>query len=125
MTHADPTIPLTVIKAAKRGFIRTTAQAYAATLSGGIATTAVLAIVTGTVDLLTAGVTLGVALASPPVAGLASYLSIIAKGVPTDYLAADPIVNSYSPGSTLPSNIQDSFDGADEYAADLRARDAK
>lgn len=89
MSHTDPTIPLTVIKAAKRGFIRTTAQAYAATLSGGIATTGVLALVTGEVDLLTAGVTLGVAVVSPLFAGAASYLSIVAKGVPADYLAVE------------------------------------
>ena len=85
---SDPTIPATVVKAAKRGFIRTTAQAYAATLSGGISVTAILALVTGELDLLTAGVTLGVALVTPPIAGLASYLSIIGSGVPADYTAA-------------------------------------
>ena len=85
---SDPTIPLTVVKAAKRGFIRTTAQAYAATLSGGISTTAILAVITGEINLLTAGVTLGVALVTPPIAGLASYLSIIGAGVPADYTAA-------------------------------------
>lgn len=85
---SDPTVPASVVKAAKRGFIRTTAQAYAATLSGGVTVTAVLAIVTGEVDLLTAGVTLGVAAVSPLLAGLASYLSIIGAGVPADYTAA-------------------------------------
>lgn len=114
---SDPTIPLTVIKAAKRGFIRTTAQAYAATLSGGIATNAVLAIITGQLDLLTVAVTIGVALVSPPLAGLVSYLSIIANGVPTDYLAADPLVNT----SELPADIQDRFDSADQFRADLSA----
>lgn len=114
---SDPTIPLTVIKAAKRGFIRTTAQAYAATLSGGIATTTVLALVTGELDILTAGVTLGVAVASPPVAGLVSYLSIIAKGVPTDYLAADPLLSS-----ELPADIQDRFDDGDAFRAEYLSR---
>ena len=88
MSHLEPTIPATVVKAAKRGFIRTTAQAYAATLSGGISTTAILAVITGEINLLTAGVTLGVALVTPPIAGLASYLSIIGSGVPGDYTAA-------------------------------------
>lgn len=85
---SDPTVPASVVKAAKRGFIRTTAQAYAATLSGGITVTAVLAIVTGEIDLLTAGVTGAVALVSPLIAGAASYLSIIGQGVPADYTAA-------------------------------------
>lgn len=84
----EPVVPAATKLAAKRGFIRTTAQSYAATLSGGIAVNVVLGIVTGEVDLLTVGVTLGVALVSPPVAGLASYLSIIGKGVPEEYAAA-------------------------------------
>lgn len=78
-------IPADTKRAAQRGFIRTTAQGYAATLSGGIAVTAILSIVNGEVELLTAGVTLGVALVSPLLAGLASYLSITAKGIPEDY----------------------------------------
>lgn len=82
-------IPLNTKKAAKRGFIRTTAQGYAATLSGGVTVTAILAIATGEVDLLTAGVTLGVALVSPLLAGLASYLTITAKGIPEDYESKD------------------------------------
>lgn len=88
MSHTEPTVPAAVLRAAKRGFIRTTAQAYATSLGGGITVTAILAIVTGQVDLLTAGVTAAVAVVSPPLAGLASYLSIIAKGVPEDYTAA-------------------------------------
>lgn len=81
-------IPADTKLAAKRGFVRTTAQGYAATLSGGIATSAVLSIVQGEIDLLTVGVTLGVALVSPLLAGLASYLSITSKGVPEEYQEA-------------------------------------
>lgn len=83
-------IPLNTRKAAKRGFIRTTAQGYAATLSGGITVTAILAIISGEIDLLTAGVTLGVALVSPLIAGAASYLSITSKGIPEDYEGLEP-----------------------------------
>lgn len=83
-------IPLNTKKAAKRGFVRTTAQGYAATLSGGVTVTAILAIATGEVDLLTAGVTLGVALVSPLLAGVASYLSITSKGIPEDYEGESP-----------------------------------
>lgn len=81
-------IPADTKLAAKRGFIRTTAQGYAATLSGGIATTVVLSIVNGEIDLMTAGVTFGVAVLSPLVAGLASYMSITASGIPEDYKPA-------------------------------------
>lgn len=80
-------VPADTKLAAKRGFVRTTAQGYAATLSGGIATSAVLSIVQGEIDLLTVGVTLGVALVSPLLAGLASYLTITSKGVPGEYQA--------------------------------------
>ena len=83
---SDPTIPPTVVKAAKRGFIRTTAQAYATTLGGGITATVILGLVTGTVDPIVTAVTFGVAVVSPLLAGAASYLSIIANGVPVDYL---------------------------------------
>lgn len=88
MSHAEPTIPPAVVKAAKRGFIRTTAQAYAATLTTGVSASVVLGVVTGDVDLVATGITLGVALVSPVLAGAASYLSILAKGVPEDYLGA-------------------------------------
>lgn len=84
----DPLIPDTVRTAAKRGFIRTTAQAYAATLTTGISASVVLGIVTGEVQLIPTLVTVGVALTSPLLAGGASYLSILSAGVPGDYLAA-------------------------------------
>lgn len=85
---SDPTIPATVVKAAKRGFIRTTAQAYAATLSGGISATAILSVIHGEVDLLSAGITLGVAVVTPPIAGLVAFLNILSAGVPKEYTAA-------------------------------------
>ena len=78
-------IPEHVRLAARRGFIRTTAQGYAATLTGGIAASGILAVVNGEVDYVTVGVTIGVALVSPLAAGLASYLSIISKGIPDEY----------------------------------------
>lgn len=88
MTDIESTIPAPVQKAAKRGFIRTTAQAYAATLTTGISATIVVGLVTGDVDPLVTGVTLGVALVSPLLAGAASYLSILSKGIPEDYVTA-------------------------------------
>lgn len=88
MSHSNAVVPQATRLAAKRGFVRTTAQSYAATLGGGITVTAVLAILTGQVDMLTAGVTLGIAVVSPPLAGLASYLSILSKGIPEVYADA-------------------------------------
>jgi hypothetical protein len=85
---SDPTIPAAVQTAAKRGFIRTTSQAYAATLTTGISATVVVGLVTGAVEPLVTGITLGVALVSPLLAGAASYLSIISRGVPEDYTDA-------------------------------------
>lgn len=84
----DKIIPDTVRFAAKRGFIRTTYQAYAATLTTGVSATAVTSIVTGQVELIPTVVTIGIALVSPVLAGAASYLSITAKGLPADYVDA-------------------------------------
>lgn len=79
------TIPDEVRVAAKRGFVRTTAQSYATALAGGISATALLAIVAGEVPLTATLITWGVAAVSPLIAGAASYLSIISKGIPEDY----------------------------------------
>lgn len=81
-------VPANVKLAAKRAFVRTTAQGYAATLSGGIAASGILAVVNGEVDLLTVGVIAGVALVSPLVAGLASWFDITSQGVPEEYQAS-------------------------------------
>lgn len=81
----EKTIPDQLKLAAKRGFIRTTTQAYSTALAGGISATAILAIVTGEVPLVAQLVTIGVALVSPLAAGAASYLSILSKGIPDDY----------------------------------------
>lgn len=85
---SDQIIPAPVRLAAKRAFVRTTYQAYAATLGAGIAVTAILAIVRGDVDLIETAITAGVALASPPLAGLAAYLDVSSKGIPQDYVPA-------------------------------------
>ena len=86
----DSLVPAAIVTAAKRGFIRTTAQAYAATLTTGVpSATAIVALVQDSTGWLLAGVTLGLAVLSPPIAGLASYLSIISKGVPEDYLVSE------------------------------------
>lgn len=85
---SDQIVPASVKLAAKRGFIRTTAQAYAATLTTGVSATVILGVATGEIELIPTLITLGVAVASPVLAGAASYLSIISKGLPEDYVPA-------------------------------------
>ncbi len=80
-------VPARTRTAAKRGFIRTTAQAYAATLTTGLSASVVLGVVTGEVQLIPTLVTVGISLASPLLAGGASYLSILSSGIPDDYQA--------------------------------------
>ena len=81
-------IPDALTVAAKRGFIRTTAQAYAATLTTGISASIVLGVVTGAVELIPTLITLGISLVAPLLAGAASYLSIISRGIPEEYVDA-------------------------------------
>ena len=81
-------VPASVKLAAKRGFIRTTFQALAATLTTGVSATVVLGVVSGEVEVIPTAVTLAVALVSPFIAGAASYLSITANGIPNDYIPA-------------------------------------
>ncbi|MEV5001928.1 hypothetical protein [Nocardioides sp. LML1-1-1.1] len=78
-------VPARTRTAAKRGFIRTTAQAYAATLTTGLSASVVVGIATGEVQFIPTLVTVGVSLASPLLAGGASYLSILSSGIPDDY----------------------------------------
>ncbi|UOQ58544.1 hypothetical protein MUN78_06900 [Leucobacter allii] len=83
-------VPDEVRVAAKRGFVRSTAQAYATALAGGVSATTVLAVATGEVPVLATVVTWAVALVSPLAAGAASYLDILSKGIPTDYIPSAP-----------------------------------
>lgn len=80
----DEIIPAANRLAAKRAFVRTTAQAYAATLTTGISASVVLGVVTGTVEVVPILVTLGVALVSPLIAGAAAYAQNIG-GIPQEY----------------------------------------
>lgn len=81
---SDAVVPAGVKLAAKRGFVRTTAQAYAATLTGGLITS-VIALITDPSNLVPVAVAVLTAVVTPPAAGLASYLSIISNGVPKEY----------------------------------------
>ncbi|MGW9270810.1 hypothetical protein [Microbacterium sp. NPDC055599] len=81
----DPIVPAAVRLAAKRAFVRTTFQAYAATLGAGISVTVVLGIITGQVDIVATAVQFGVAVAAPPLAGLVAWLNVTSNGIPKDY----------------------------------------
>lgn len=78
-------IPPDLHVAAKRAFVRTTAQAYAATLSGGGITVAMLVSLIKEPDWVVIISTLVVALLTPFVAGLVAYLNIMSKGIPEAY----------------------------------------
>lgn len=82
-----PLIPADARRAAKRGFIRTTAQAYATALAGGISATAILAFLEDP-HWLGFAVIAAVTVLSPLVAGAASYLQILHDGIPEDYAPA-------------------------------------
>lgn len=89
MTENNDTVPAATWLAARRGFIRTTAQAYAAALPVGGVNVAALAALT---DLGTLWVVLTIAAwaVSPIIAGAASFLSIVGGGIPEEYAAAEP-----------------------------------
>ena len=78
-------VPAATRLAAKRAFVRTTFQAYAATLGAGISATVILGIVTGQVDPIATAVQFGVAVAAPPLAGLVAWLNVTSNGIPRDY----------------------------------------
>lgn len=78
-------IPADAQIAAKRGFIRTTAQAYGTALAGGISSAVILGMVTGEVQLVPTLIVAGVTLVSPLIAGGASYFNILSRGIPAEY----------------------------------------
>lgn len=81
----DEIIPAAEKLAAKRAFIRTTYQAYAATLSTGLpSAAAIVAVIQNPTGWLLAGITVGLALVSPLVAGAAAYAQN-RGGLPQEY----------------------------------------
>lgn len=100
---ADKLVPQDVHAAAKRGFIRTTAQAYGTALAGGITlvflTDAFAQASSGDwVPLLLGAI---VTILSPLIAGASSYFSILGQGIPADY----------APVTSPPSNPVVATDG--------------
>ena len=85
-------IPADVNVAAKRGFLRTTAQAYATSMAGGISATAIISLLTNSEPWLPILVTWVVALVAPLLSGLASYFSILSRGIPADYQPEETVV---------------------------------
>ena len=83
MTPTDPLIPTAVERAARRGFIRTTYQALATSIPTAGITGAALS----SADPVVIAWSLGAAVLSSVAAGVVSYLSMIAKGIPEDYTA--------------------------------------
>ena len=84
----DEVVPKETKLAAKRGFVRTTAQAYAATIPAGGISAAILSNVIDDPNPVQIIATVGAWVLSPLLAGAASYLSIVSNGVPEEYVAA-------------------------------------
>jgi hypothetical protein len=81
----DPIVPAATLLAAKRAFVRTMFQGYETVLAVGLSANLVVGLVRGEVDMLVLGVTAAVALISPPLAGLRSWLNITRNGIPEEY----------------------------------------
>lgn len=82
-------VPTKAKTAAKRAFVRTTAQAYAATIPAGGISAAVLASAIedpNAVQLVATGFAW---LLAPLCAGATAYLSMLSKGIPADYQDGD------------------------------------
>jgi hypothetical protein len=77
---SETLVPHNVRTAAKRGFIRTATQSLASI----IPTAAVTIGITGD-WLLATGLSIASAVVTSALAGVASYLSILSKGIPEDY----------------------------------------
>ena len=81
-------VPAAVRLAAKRGFLRTWSQSFAATIpSGGVSVAAVLGFIQEPDPLLIAAIVLS-SLLSPVLGGTASYFSILSSGIPEEYVEA-------------------------------------
>ncbi len=101
MSTTTAVVPASVQLAAKRGFVRTTAQAYASTIpAGGVSAAALIAFVRNP-DPVVLACTAIAAVVSPPLAGFASWLSILSKGLPADYTA----VVSAAPATLTPAAV--------------------
>jgi len=85
-------VPADAQLAAKRGFIRTTAQAYGTALAGGITIVAVSDAFqrASSGDWVPLVIAAAVTVISPIIAGAASYFSILSAGIPADYQPAEP-----------------------------------
>lgn len=92
-------VPEAARLAAKRGFVRTTAQAYAGAIPAGGVSAGALASVIDNPDPLLIGTVVAAWVLSPLLAGLASYLTLISKGIPDEYAVAAR--------STVRDNLED------------------
>lgn len=81
-------IPASVQVAAKRAFIRTTAQGYATSITASLILS-IVSLLQNPGDWLIVVVAVLTAVLTPLAAGGAAYWSWIAKGIPEDYAAAD------------------------------------
>src|SRR6185369_11359253 len=77
-------VPATVKLAAKRAFIRTTAQSYAATLTAGLLAS-VINLIVNPGDWLNVLVLVLLAVLTPPLAGLVAAFQWLGDKIPVEY----------------------------------------
>lgn len=82
----DTVIPPEARLAARRAFVRTTAQAYSATLTVGLLTS-VVSLILNPSEWITVLVAVILAMLAPMLAGLVAYFQWLAKGIPDAYAA--------------------------------------
>lgn len=83
----ESVIPPTAQLAAKRAFVRTTAQGYATSITGSLVIS-IVSLITNPGDYLVVVVAVLTAIVTPVAAGAAAYWSWLAKGIPDEYAAA-------------------------------------
>ncbi|MDA8440499.1 MAG: hypothetical protein M0Z51_16795 [Propionibacterium sp.] len=108
MTTTTAVVPASVQVAAKRAFVRTTAQAYASTVPAGGVSAAALIALAHNPDPVVLVCTALAAVISPALAGFASWLSILSRGLPADYTAvvsAAPATAAVVPSGTAGATL--------------------
>lgn len=83
----DEIVPAAAKLAAKRAFVRTTAQGYATSISASLILSAV-ALIQDSTNWLAVVVAVVTAIVTPLAAGAAAYWSWLSKGIPGDYVQA-------------------------------------
>lgn len=84
---SEPLVPAAAQLAAKRAFVRTTAQGYATSITGSLVIS-VVSLIQNPGEWLIVVIAILTALLTPLAAGAAAYWSWLSKGIPDEYAVA-------------------------------------